>query len=54
MVIANTSVNNNIAMSVSYIISNCRDLFKKVHYTINIITTEAKLFAIRYDISQAC
>ena len=54
VVMANTSIKNNIIMSVSYIISSCRDLSKKVYYTINITTTEAELFSIRCDINQAC
>ena len=53
VVIANTSVKINIASSISHIISNCRNLSKKVHHIINVTTTEVELFAIRCSISQA-
>jgi len=54
VVITNTSVKNNIAMSILHIISKCRDLSKKVHHVINVTITEAELFFIRCGISQAC
>ena len=51
--ITDASIKNNIATFISHVISNCGDLSKKSHYTINITTTEAKLFVIRCSVSQA-
>ena len=54
VVITDANIKNNIAMSILHIISNCRDLSKKVHHAINVTITEAELFFIGCGISQAC
>ena len=53
VIIANASIKNNITSSVLHIISNCRNLSKKVHHIVNVTTTEAELFSIRCSITQA-
>ena len=53
VVISNTSIKNNIAISITHVYSFSNSIKKKIHYTVNIMTTEAKLFAIRYSIYQA-
>ena len=53
VVITNASIKNNIASSISHIISNCRNISKKVYYIVNVTATEAELFSIRYSITQA-
>ena len=52
-IISDASVKNNIVTSISYIQKEYNIIIKSVHHTINISSTEAELFAIRYDISQA-
>jgi len=47
------SVKNNIAISVSYIHRDQEIIAKSVHHIINITSTGAKLFAIRYRINHA-
>ena len=54
MVTTDANVKNNIAISILYIIFNCRNLSKKVHHAINVTITEVELFFIRCGISQAC
>ena len=51
IIISNTSIRNNIAISISYIYSYDKPVIKMIHYTVNITATEAKLFAIRYSIN---
>ena len=53
IIILDTNIKNNIAISITHI-HFCSNSIKKIlHYTINIIMIEAELFAIRYRISQA-
>jgi len=51
-IISDTSVKNNIATSVSHP-QREHNIRKTVHHAMNISSTEAKLFTIRCDISQA-
>ena len=46
------SVKNNIATLISYIHRGQEIIAKSVYYTMNITSTEAKLFAIRCRINQ--
>ena len=46
------SIKNNIATLVSYIWREHEIIVRTVHYTMNVLSIEAELFAIRYDISQ--
>jgi len=53
LIISNASVKNNIATLVSYIQRKHKIIMKTVHHAINVTFTETKLFAVRYNISQA-
>ena len=54
LVITYASIKNNIAMSISHIHLANQPLIKTVHYASFVTSTEAKLFAIRCGINQAC
>ena len=53
LVIMDASIKNNVAISISHIHIHNKPVIKTLHYTINITSTEAKLFIIRYSINQA-
>jgi len=52
VIILDMSIKNNVTFSISHIHFFKNLLKKTLHYAINIISTEAKLFAIRCGISQ--
>jgi len=52
IIIADTSIRNNIATSVSYIFSWYGNLSKIIYHAFNITLTEAKLIAIRCGINR--
>ena len=54
LVITDTSIKNNIAMSISHIHSAIQPLIKTVHHALFVTSMEAELFAIRCGINQAC
>jgi len=47
------SIKNNITTSVVHIQRKHEIITKTIHYAINILSTKAELFAIKYSISQA-
>jgi len=53
IVIADASVQNNVATSISHIYLHNSPVIKTVHQVVNVTSTEAKLFTIRYGINQA-
>ena len=53
VVISDTSIKNNITTSIAYIHPKPNIIAKTIYQAINVILTEAKLFAIRYRINQA-
>ena len=53
LVVTDTSVKNNITTSIAHIHVHNKPVIKILHHTVNIITTEAELFAIRCGINQA-
>lgn len=53
VIIVNANIRNNITTFILHIHSYNRLVTKTVHYVVNITTTEAKLFVIRYRINQA-
>jgi len=53
VVISDASIKNNVATSISHIHSSLNNIKKIIHYAVNIILTEAELFAIRCKINQA-
>jgi len=52
LIITNTSVKNNITTIILHIQRKHRIIMKTVHHTINVMSTKAKIFAIRCGISQ--
>ena len=52
MVISDASIRNNVAISILHIHLYNRLIIKMIHHVVNITSTEAKLFAIRYGINQ--
>jgi len=53
IIIANISIWNNVAISISHIHSHNSPVIKTIYQAINITSTEAKLFVIRCGINQA-
>ena len=53
LIIADVSIKNNIATFISHIHIHNKPVIKTFYHIVNIITIEAKLFAIRYGINQA-
>jgi len=53
LVITNASIKNNITTSISHIYVHNKPVTKTLHHAVNIMSTEAELFAIRYSINQA-
>ena len=53
LVISNAGIKNNMAISIAYIHVYNKPIIKMIHHVVNVILTEAKLFAIRCNINQA-
>jgi len=53
LIIMDASVKNNIATSISHVYIHNKLITKTLYYAVNIMSTKAKLFAIRYGINQA-
>ena len=53
IIVSNTSIKNNVTTSIAHVYSFNNLLRKTLYHAINITTTEAELFIIRYSISQA-
>ena len=53
LIVTDASIKNNIVTSIVYIHVHNKPITKTIHHTVNITSTEAKLFAIRYSINQA-
>ena len=53
LVIKDTSVKNNTATSIPHIHIHNKPVIKTLHHIMNVTSTKAKLFAIRYGINQA-
>jgi len=53
IVVTNTSMKNQIAISIAHIHNNNNLVIKTIHHVVNIMSTETKLFAIIYGINQA-
>jgi len=52
IVVSDTNIKNNITISITHIHLLSNPINKTIHYAVNITSTEAKLFAIRYGINQ--
>jgi len=53
IVVSDTSIKNHVATLISHIHSFNKPVVKTIHRAINVIMTEAELFAIRCGINQA-
>jgi len=53
VVVLDMSIKNQVAMSITYIHVYETLVVKMIHHAINVISTEAKLFTIRYGLNQA-
>ena len=53
LIITDASIKNNVATSIAHIHIYDKPIIKSIHHVVNITSTEAKLFAIRYGINQA-
>jgi len=53
LVVTNASIKNNVATSIVHIHVCDKPIMKTLHHALNIMSTKAKLFAIRYGINQA-
>ena len=52
LVITDASIKNNVATSIAHIHIHNHPIIKILHHAMNVISTEAELFAIRYGINQ--
>ena len=52
LVISDTSIKNNIAIFIAHTHICSKPIIKIIYHTVNITSTEAKLFAIRCSINQ--
>ena len=53
VIILDASIKNNITIFISHIHTYNSPVIKTIHYVINVTSTEAELFAIRYELNQA-
>ena len=53
IIISDTSIKNQVATLISHIHSHNSPVIKTIHHTVNVSSTEAKLFVIRCSINQA-
>ena len=51
--VSDASIKNQVATSISYVYVHNKQIIKMIHHTVNVMTTEAKLFVIRCGINQA-
>jgi len=53
IVVIDTSIKNNITISILYMHTYNNPIVKTVHHAVHVTSTEAELFAIKYSINQA-
>jgi len=53
IVVSDTSIKNNVTISITHIHSYSSPIKKTLHHVINVTTTKAELFAIKCGINQA-
>ena len=51
LIISDSGIKNDVATSIAHIHICDRPIIKIIHYTTNITSTEAELFAIKYGIN---
>jgi len=52
VIVSDTSIKNQVATSIAYVHIHNNPIVKTLYYVINITSTEAELFVIRYGINQ--
>jgi len=52
-VVSDTSIKNNVAISISHVHSYNNNIKKTIYHAINVLSTKMELFAIRCRINQA-
>ena len=53
VIVSDTSIKKHIIISIAHIHVHGNPIIKTIYHTINIMSTEAELFTIRYGINQA-
>jgi len=53
IIASDASIKNNVTTSITHIHTYKKPLIKTIHHTVLVTSTEAELFAIRYNINQA-
>lgn len=53
VIVTDTSIKNQVAILIAHIYIHNRPVIKTVYHAVNVMTTEAELFVIRYSINQA-
>ena len=53
IIVSDMNIKNNVATLIAYVHSYNSPVIKMIYHVTNNISTEAKLFAIRYEINQA-
>jgi len=53
VIVSNVGIKNQVATSITHIHVHNNPIIKTLHHAINITSTEAKLFVIRYGLNQA-
>ena len=53
VMVSNTSIKNNVAISISYVHLFLNPIKKMIHHAVNIMSIKAELFAIRCNINKA-
>jgi len=53
VVISDTSIKNQVTISITYVHTHNSSVVKIIHHAVNVTSTEAELFAIRCGLSQA-
>ena len=51
VVLSDTNIKNQVVTSITHICYSHNIMAKTIHHAVNIITTKAKLFVIRYGIN---
>ena len=53
IIISDSSIKDNVAMSIVHVHSHNSPVIKMIHYAVNIPSTEVEIFTLRYGINQA-
>jgi len=53
IIVSDVNIKNNVATLIAHVHSYNSPVIKMIYHVTNNISTEAKLFAIRYEVNQA-